>query len=88
MFYIGYEKSAIFVSYKSTYLHTQNPRFLLQKGDGIFHCHIPSTQKIWNELSRNVRLFYSTRPYFTLIRSSFSSIGSAAIRRKITVAAA
>ena len=31
---------------------------------------------------------YSTKPYLTLIRSSFSSIGSAAMRMKITVAAA
>ena len=31
---------------------------------------------------------YETRPYFTLMRSSFSSIGSAAMRMKITVAAA
>ena len=31
---------------------------------------------------------YSTNPYFTLIRSSFSSIGSAASMIKITVAAA
>lgn len=32
--------------------------------------------------------FHSTNPYFTLIRSSFSSIGSAAIRMKTAVAAA
>lgn len=31
---------------------------------------------------------HSTSPYFTLMRSSFSSMGSAASRRKITVAAA
>ncbi len=31
--------------------------------------------------------FYSTNPYFSLMRSSFSSIGSAAISKKITVAA-
>ena len=31
---------------------------------------------------------YSTKPYLTLIRSSFSSIGSAARKMKITVAAA
>ena len=32
--------------------------------------------------------YYSTKPYLTLMRSSFSSIGSAAMRMKITVAAA
>ena len=31
---------------------------------------------------------YSTNPYLTLMRSSFSSMGSAAMRMKITVAAA
>ena len=31
---------------------------------------------------------YSTKPYLTLMRSSFPNIGSAAMRMKITVAAA
>ena len=33
-------------------------------------------------------IHYSTKPYLTLMRSSFSSMGSAAMRMKITVAAA
>ena len=33
-------------------------------------------------------IHYSTNPYLTLIRSSFSSMGSAAMRMNITVAAA
>ena len=32
--------------------------------------------------------YYSTKPYLTLMRSNFSNIGSAAMRMKITVAAA
>ena len=38
-------------------------------------------------LERNL-FCYSTKPYLTLMRSSFSSIGSAARKMKITVAAA
>lgn len=36
---------------------------------------------------RNKRAYYSINPYFTLIRSSFSSIGSERKRRNTTVAA-
>ena len=38
--------------------------------------------------SRYTKYNHSTKPYLTLIRSSFSSIDSAAMRMKITVAAA
>ena len=39
-------------------------------------------------LKFSLYMIHSTKPYFTLIRSSFSNIGSAATMMKITVAAA
>ena len=45
-------------------------------------CHLSSRQ------AHTKMVPYSTNPYFTLMRSSFSSMGSAAMRMKITVAAA
>ena len=65
-----------------------------QQADPV-HLRIILCQKrnaSYNESSpvqnRRAFLFYSTKPYLTLIRSSFSSIGSAAMRMKTAVAAA
>jgi len=100
--YTNRENDVCIYTSQNAKIPTVDPPTRRGKTLGIFKCRIHRTERnscvthrcgaaIFRTLTRvpaKVGCVYSTKPYLTLIRSSFSSIGSAAMRMKITVAAA
>ena len=81
------ENPADITTKKRLKLKTNPPAQLVMSyaGGFIIYAHSSSDDI---DYSNGSKVDYSTSPYLTLMRSSFSSMGSAAMRMKITVAAA